>query len=156
MAIDLEFQNLELIYGTDISFDVRFGVKGTKDVVANAANTDFKYVVGPEALAEELQRLFDLTPLGSCIDDPSYGIDLDFIGMPLDPEVGAGLARVACLKALEHPSFASRFYVESLDVSWSPNTPNALTVEGALKLYGFEKIPLVRFGPYLLKYLLNT
>jgi phage baseplate assembly protein W len=150
-----DFQNLETIYGIDVSFDVLFGLKGTKDVQANEANTDFQYVSGPQALAQELQRLFDLTPLGSCIDDPDYGIDLDFIGTPLDPGVAAGLTRIACLWALNHPSFASRFRVDSLEVSWDPNVPNALSIDGTLQLYGFEEIPLVRFGPYVLKYLLN-
>jgi phage baseplate assembly protein W len=79
---------LEAIYGYDIGFD-----NGTGLVDADANATDFNTPMGPLALREELERLF-LTPLGSCIDDPTYGIDIDYlIGTQLDPRVSIGLAR---------------------------------------------------------------
>lgn len=144
---------LEQVYGIDLSFDAQFGLQGTKDVRANIVNTDFVYLSGPTALAEELQRLFDLTPKGSCIDDPTYGIDLDFIGTALDPKVVTGLAKTACLEALQHPSFQSRFRVAGLEVTWNASTPDALTVLGVLELSGFEGVEYARFGPYALRYL---
>lgn len=144
-------QVLQEIYGIDLSFDAQFGLQGTKDVLAG--DGDFAIVSGPMALAEELQRLFDLTPLGSCIDDPTYGIDLDFIGTAINPPVTCGLVKVAVLNALEHPSFAERFRVADLFVTWNPTSPNAVSVDGVLELYGFESIELVRFGPYALRFL---
>ena len=136
--------DLEITHGIDISFDTQFGLKGTKDVVAT--DSDFVYSFGAVALAEELQRLFDLTPRGSCVDDPEYGIDLDFIGTR-NGVAAAGLARIACLQALRHPSFASRFRVRKLDVIFSPDEPNALRINGVLQVFGFEGIELYRFGP---------
>jgi hypothetical protein len=148
-----EIEVLESVFGIDLFFDARFGVKGSKDVASNPEDTDYQYTAGPLALAEELQRLFDLTPLGSCIDDLSYGINLDFIGQPLDPKVACALARVEALRALTHPSFKSRFRVRRLETDWTPDTPNAILIGGILELYGFRNVPYVRFGPYALNYL---
>lgn len=146
-------RTLEERYGLDISFDAQFGLRGTKDVMANQNDTDYRYVAGPVALAEELQRLFDLTPKGSFIDDPGYGIDLDFIGQPNNVGALLILTKIACLNALKHPSFATRFRVAALDVAFDPNEPNALRVVGVLECYGFESVPYWRFGPYMLRYL---
>lgn len=141
--------HLESIYGIDIAFDARPGVRGTKDAVPNLADSDFAYVSGPGALAQELQRLFDLTPKGSCIDDPSYGIDWDMIGTPVDPRVTVALAKAAIYQALQHPSFAGRFRVAWLDVQWRQSEPNALRCLGILECFGFEGIEYVRFGPFV-------
>lgn len=146
-------RNLEQTFGIDLFFDSQFGVRGTKDVGENSTQTDFLYSSGPAALAEELRRLFDLTPRGSFIDDPEYGINWEFIGQPLDPRVAVGLTKIEVLRALEHPSFKSRFRVRWLDAKWKPNEPTVIRVGGLLELYGFEGVPYVRFGPYALNYL---
>lgn len=150
MSNDLQLR-LDAIYGLDIGFDVRFGVRGTKDAVVNAQGNDFEYVSGIAALAQELQRLFDLTPRGSFIDDPEYGVDLDFIGTQNDPRITVGLAKVAVLRALQHPSFADRFQVRSLEVTFNPQEDTALRVNGVLEVFGFEGVDLVRFGDYGLR-----
>lgn len=142
---------LETIHGIDISFSVRTGVQGSKDVLSTGA--DFRYSPSLVALCEELQRLFDLTPVGSFIDDPTYGIKWN-IGEALDPRVHVALTRLACLRALRHPSFISRFQVKRLDAWWDSESPNAIYVKGTLEVYGFENIQLLNFGPFALKYLL--
>ncbi|MCD8487904.1 MAG: hypothetical protein LRZ84_14500 [Desertifilum sp.] len=124
---------LESLFGIDIGFDLPTGkaaTQGTKDVIANVEDTDYKYVKGIVALSEELQRLFDLTPKGSFIDDPTYGIDWEFIGSPADPRAMCGITKVAVYQALNHPSFRERFRVKALDVRWKPETPNVLYVRG--------------------------
>lgn len=136
---------LENIYGIDLSFDAL----RIKDLPADP--TDFQYVSGVQCLAQELQRLFDLTPLGSCIDDPTYGIDWDFIGTPNDPRITVGLAKVAILRGLQHPSFDGRLKVRSLSVEFSPSEPNALRVSGVLDCYGFESVQLARFNAYVIR-----
>ncbi|MBD2019359.1 hypothetical protein H6F43_04070 [Leptolyngbya sp. FACHB-36] len=145
--------HLESIFGIDLAFDA--SLRGSKDVAANVDNTDFLYSPSIVSLKEEIERLFNLTPRGSFLDDPDYGLDLDWIGQPLNPQVAVGLAKVECLRALTHPDFATRFRVRDLAVRWNPTEPNALRIEGLLEVYGFEEVPLVRFGPYVLEYLLN-
>ena len=148
--------SLEEIYGIDLSFDLGFNFKGVKDVVANQGNNDFDYVAGPLALAQELQRMFDLSPKGSCLgdsEDLSYGIDWDFIGQPNNPEVMTGLVKVAVYQALQHPSFQARFRVAALDTYWQPESPNAISVTGILEVFGFEQIDYVRFGPFAIRYI---
>jgi hypothetical protein len=142
---------LETVHGIDLSFSVHTGVRGSKDVLYT--DSDFRYSPSLVALCEELQRLFDLTPIGSFIDDPTYGIDWN-IGEALDPRVHVALTRLACLRALQHPSFKSRLQVKKMDAWWDSNSPNAIFVKGTLEVYGFENIQFLNFGPYALKYLL--
>lgn len=137
-------------YGIDIAFDAQ----SCRDAVADDA--DFVYVDGVTALQEELERLFTVTPGGSFIDDGDYGINTDWIGTSQNPEVATTLARVEILRALEHPSFATRFQVRRLEVRWNPQIPNALSVSGVLECFGFEGVPLFSFGPYAIKYLLSN
>ncbi len=138
---------LEAIYGYDIGFD---NGTGLVDADANANGTDFNTPMGPLALREELERLF-LTPLGSCIDDPTYGIDIDYlIGTQLDPRVSIGLARLAVLNALSHPSFASRFRIAELEATWTPEYPNAIFIYGVLECFGFSGAAF-QFGPIALE-----
>ena len=151
---------IESIFGIDIAFDVTTGVQGTKDVLSNGAefpdaspSTDFRYVSGTVALAQELQRLFDLTPLGSLIDAPEYGIDWSFIGDRNDPRITIPLARVAIRRALEHPSFRDRFRVHSLRVWFDDGTPNALWCRGILEVFGFEGVQYAQWGPTALRWL---
>jgi hypothetical protein len=150
--------NLESTYGIDLAFDVITGVQGTKDVLDNRQfqadpSNDFRYTRGTEALAQELQRLFDLTPIGSLIDDPGYGIDWGFIGDRNDPTITIPLARVAIRKALEHPSFSSRFRVASLEVWFDVETPNALWSKGILECFGFSGVQHAQWGPLALRWL---
>ena len=145
---------LESTFGIDLAFDVATGVQGTKDVLENNSGDDFAYVGTTEALAQELQRLFDLTPVGSFIDDPTYGIDWGFIGDRNDPRITIPLARVAIMRALEHPSFASRFRVKRLDVWFEPQTPNALWCRGVLEVFGFDGVQLSQWGPVALRWLM--
>lgn len=152
---DIE-QRLLDIYGIDLSFDARPGVQGSKDVVANGAGDDFAYVPGPGALAQELQRLFDLTPVGSFIDDPTYGIDWSLIGTAIEPRVATALAKLAIVRALSHPSFEGRCRLTWVDVWWQPSEPNALRCVGVLQCFGFEGIEYVRFGPYVGQYWLRS
>ncbi|GEM_PF-7004385 len=145
-------QILESIHGIDLSFDARFGVQGSKDVVPNFAGNDFAYAAGPVSLAQELQRLFDLTPVGSFIDDPTYGINLHpFIGKRLNPPVAIALCKTEVLRALKHPHFLSRFRVRSLNVLWNPEVSRALEVRGVLEVYGFSNVAYVQFGPYMIR-----
>jgi hypothetical protein len=135
---------LEAIYGIDIGFDNDFQTNDATD-----ADTDLAYPVGPLALAQEIERLF-LTPKGSCIDDPSYGIDWEVIGTTLDPRVTLGMARLAALQALEHPSFTTRFRVAELVADWTPQTPGAIYIWGVLECFGFKGAAF-QFGPIALE-----
>ncbi|MEO0376645.1 MAG: hypothetical protein AAF329_18900 [Cyanobacteria bacterium P01_A01_bin.17] len=138
MAESLVEQRLLEIHGIDISFDA--ATVGPQDVIS--LETDFEYAEGLEALVQEVYRIF-ITPLGSLVDDPGYGIDLSMIGMANDPRVTIGLTRVAFLNALQHRSFENRFQVARLDVEFSQNQPNALTVTGFLEVFGYESaVPL--------------
>jgi hypothetical protein len=143
---------LEQIHGIDISFDVKTGVQGTKDV--RHTDRDFIYSPSIVALCEELQRLFDLTPKGSLIDDPDYGIDFSFIGQQLDPRVTSALVRLAVLQTLQHSGFRDRFRVNSVDAYWQSEDPNVIRVVGTLEVYGYEDVGLLSFGPYALNNLL--
>lgn len=135
---------LEAIYGVDIGFDNDPGLND-----ASEGDQDFAYPLGPLALKEELERLF-LTPKGSCIDDPSYGIDWEVIGTTFDPRVTLGMTRLAVLQALEHPSFAKRFQVAELVTDWTPQTPGAVYVWGVLECFGFQGAAF-QFGPVALE-----
>ena len=147
--MDIEFDtHLESIHGIDIAF-----VNG--DVIANRDNNDFEYAPHIVSLQQELQRLFDRTPVGSCLGDETdlaYGIDWDFVGTALDPVVSLALAKTAILQGLQHSSFKDRFEVQDLDVTWDPANPNALSVAGILGVFGFEGIELARFGPWVINY----
>lgn len=145
MAIQ-QTELLEAIYGIDIAYDNSLRVK---DVVGIEGGGDFLYRSGPIALQEELERLFE-TPKGSCVDDPSYGVDWDFIGMAQDPRVTIGLARFAALDALEHPDFSSRFRVSELEATWRPETPDAIYIYGVLECFGFDGVAFA-FGPIALQ-----
>lgn len=140
---------LETIYGIDLSFDVRTGVQGSKDVVVNGQGNDFAYVSGVVALAQELQRLFDLTEPGSFVDDSGYGIEWP-IGQSNDPRVTIALTKLAIVRAMGHPSFVGRCKLRYLDVQFSPQEPNALRVGGIVQCVGFEGSPLMSFD-YLLR-----
>jgi hypothetical protein len=105
-----------------------------KDCDERRDRRDIRYTDGAYQLAEELRRLFDFTPKGSLIDDPTYGVDFGFLGTTQDPKVAIALAKLACYNALLHPSFRDRFTIKSLDVQWYPSTPNALYVVGNLEL----------------------
>ncbi|MBT9159555.1 MAG: hypothetical protein DDT26_00814 [Dehalococcoidia bacterium] len=129
-------QLLRSIFGIDISFDHA----NQRDVRSNQLGHDFEYVTADQALAEELYRLFDLTPVGSFFDDPSYGLDWEWIGRPADPRVMVALTKLAVKRALTHPSFRDRFRVLRLDVSWSVDEPTAIFVKGVLGLFGFEAL----------------
>lgn len=136
----------ELTHGTDLAYDG--DLFGLQDVLTASTDVDFAYSVGVQALKEEIERLF-LTPKGSCVDDPTYGIDLNLVGTAItDLRVTIGMARVAVLDALEHPSFATRFRVASLDVDWAPSTPNALWIIGRLEVFNAG---VLEFGPYSLE-----
>lgn len=136
-------------YGIDIGFDTQH----CRDAIAG--ETDFEYVEGLVALQEELERLFTITPQGSFIDDPEYGLKMDWIGTSPDPEVATTLARVEIQRALEHPSFATRLSLQYLEVSWDALEPNVLRVNGTIECFGFEGVDLFSFGPYALQYLLS-
>ncbi|MBT9316280.1 hypothetical protein [Leptothoe spongobia] len=128
-------QRLEEIHGLDLAFDA--ATNGPQDVLF--LETDFEYATGLNALVQEIYRIF-LTPLGSLVDDPGYGIDLSMIGQANDPRITIGLTRVAFLNALQHSSFQNRFTVAQLDVEYSQNQPNALSVTGRLEVNGFEEL----------------
>jgi hypothetical protein len=137
---------LEVIYGADLGYD---NDPRLSDVVENDG-ADFQYPPpGPLVLAEELERLF-ITPRGSLVDNPTYGIDWEVIGTNLDPRVTLGMTRLAVLNALEHPSFASRFRVADLRTDWTPSTPNAVYVWGVLECFGFSGAAF-QFGPIALE-----
>lgn len=133
-------QRLEDIYGIDLWFD-----SAAKDVAENELQTGFKIASGITALAQELQRLFDLTPRGAFLDDLSYGINWP-IGEPIhDPRVMIGRVQILVLRALQHPSFKGRLIVRDIRVVWSPQTPTTIFVRGILQVFGYED--LVKFGP---------
>ena len=140
-------QRLEELFGLDIGFDAE--ILGTQDATEANSATDLQYPNGAIALKEEIERVF-LTPKGSFVDDPTYGIDLDVIGTQVDSRVTTGLARIAVLDALEHPSFANRFRVAELEVIWAPEVPNALSIFGVLEVFGFEGA-FWEFGPVALE-----
>lgn len=125
---------IESLFGSDISFDAS---PGLTDALANTQGTDLAYQVGVLALREEIERLF-MTPKGSLVDDPTYGIDWGLIGTNFDPRVSLGMARLAALNALQHPSFRTRFRVRQLETDWSFQTPNAIYVYGVLEVFGFR------------------
>lgn len=136
---------LETVYGIDLSFDAHFGRRGTKDVVANGP--DLAWTFGPAALAQELQRLFDLTPRGAFVDDVGYGIDWSAIGSRgLKPAIA--ITKLEVIRALQHPSFRDRCKLIYLDVFWRPETPTAIWINGVIELRGFADVPQVQFGPY--------
>ncbi len=142
-------RSLEIRYGIDLAFDTQ----KCRDVEVDGL--DFAYARSVECLQEELERLFSLTPQGSFIDDPDYGVNIDWIGTSPNPDVAVTLARVEIQRALEHPSFSTRMQVKSLEVSWQPTEPNALRVTGTIECFGFEGFPIFSFGPYALRYLLD-
>jgi hypothetical protein len=148
MSNNLE-KSLRDRYGIDIGFDTQH----CRDVVTDDA--DFQYAEGLVALQEELERLFTITPQGSFVDDPEYGLNTDWIGTSPNPEVATTLARVEIQRALEHPSFASRMQLRGLEVAWDSTQPNVLTANGVIECFGFEGVDLFSFGPYALQYLLN-
>jgi hypothetical protein len=135
-------ERLESIYGIDLFFD-----QGTKDVPENESETNFQYVSGPQALAQELQRMFDLTPRGAFLDDLTYGIDWPIGETIVDPRVMIGRVQILVLQALRHPSFNDRFKVRDVKCGWTPKHPTAIYVQGILQLFGYEDA-LVRFGPF--------
>jgi len=137
---------IESLFGSDVSFDAS---PGLTDVLPNAQNTDFLYQEGVLALREEIERLF-MTPRGSFVDDPTYGIDWQLIGTNFDPRVSLGMARLAALNALRHPSFRTRFRVRQLETDWSFQTPNAIYVYGVLEVFGFRGAAF-QFGPIALE-----
>lgn len=137
---------LEETFGLDLGFDATLGAQ---DVVEAISGADYNYQQGPIALKEEIERLF-ITPKGSCVDDPTYGIDLSMIGETIFPPVTCGMVRVAVLDALEHPSFRGRFQVEELEVGWSPDSPGAVVVYGVLGVFGFAGV-FWQFGPVALQ-----
>lgn len=142
MANTLE-RRLEETFGADISFDPS---QGEQDVVEEFNGADYNYRIGPLAIKEEIERLF-ITPKGSFVDDPTYGIDLrELIGQQLDPRVVVGLVRFEVKRALEHPSFATRFRVRQLQAVWLPSSPNAVYVLGVIEIFGFEGA-FWQFGP---------
>jgi hypothetical protein len=137
---------LEIIYGDDIAYDndPRSGD------VTEGEDPDFVYPPpGPLVLKEEIERLF-LTPKGSLVDDPTYGVDWEVIGTAFDPRISLGMTRLAALNALQHPSFASRFRVAELETDWTPETPNAIYVWGVLECFGFSGAAF-QFGPIALE-----
>lgn len=123
------------IHGSDIAFDA--ATNGPQDVIVS--ETDFEYADAVEALIDEIYRIF-ITPVGSFVDDPTYGIDLSMLGMANDLRVTIGLTRVAFLNALQHRSFQGRFTVARLDVEYDQNQPNALSVTGLLEVAGYDAI----------------
>lgn len=140
-------QRLEETFGLDIGFDGE--ILGTQDATENERSAaDLQYQQGPIALKEEIERLF-ITPKGSCVDDLTYGIDLDQVGTQIDPRITTGLVRLAVLDGLEHPSFSGRFRVAELEVIWTPNAPNAISIWGVLEVFGFEG-DFWQFGPVAL------
>ena len=140
-------QHLEERFGLDIGFDAE--ILGTQDVTEANSATDFQYPDGAIALKEEIERVF-ITPKGAFVDDPTYGIDLDVIGTQVDPRVTTGLARIAVLDALEHPSFADRFRVAELEVIWAPEIAFGISIFGVLEVFGFEGA-FWEFGPIALE-----
>lgn len=141
-------QTLEETFGLDIGFDGE--ILGTQSVEEDEiSGADLNYQLGPAALKEEIERLF-ITPKGSCVDDLTYGIDLDIVGTQIDPRVTTGLCKLAVLDALEHPSFADRFRVTELEVIWTPNAPNAISIWGVIEVFGFEGL-FWQFGPVALE-----
>lgn len=137
------------VFGIDLAFEVSTGAQGRKDAVETRSGDGLEAVGGPQALAQELQRLFDLTPVASFPDDLGYGIDWSFLGTAINPPVTCALARVAVLKALQHPSFQSRFKVEWVGANWYPHSPDAIYITAVLELFGYEGLGLVRIGPYI-------
>lgn len=136
-------QRLEETFGTDIGFDA---TQGEQDVTEEFNGADYNYQIGPQAIREEIERLF-ITPQGSLVDDPDYGIDLAaIIGQQLDPRVMVGLVRFEVKRALEHPSFRTRFRVKQLQAVWLPSAPNAVYVLGVIEIFGFEGA-FWQFGP---------
>lgn len=135
-------QLLRNIYGIDIGFDH----VETKDTRTNQMGDDFEYVGEEQALAEELYRLFDLTPKGSFFDDPSYGVDWEWIGRPVELPVMLTLTKLEVMRALKHPSFRDRFKVLRLDCVWTAEQPNAIYLRGILGLFGFEALDAFEFS----------
>jgi hypothetical protein len=84
-------ERLEETFGLDMGFDATLG---QQEVVEAISGADYNYQQGPLALKEEIERLF-ITPKGSLVDDPTYGIDLDIVGDLLIPPIAIGMARVA-------------------------------------------------------------
>lgn len=148
MSNNLE-KSLRDRYGIDIGFDAGH----CRDVVVG--EHDFEYVEGLVTLQEELERLFSITPQGSFVDDPDYGLNMDWIGTSVNPEVATTLARVEIQRALEHPSFATRMQLKGLEVAWNSTEPNVLRITGTIECFGFEGVDLFSFGPYALQYLLT-
>jgi phage baseplate assembly protein W len=141
-------EHLLNIYGLDLSFDPTPGIQ---EVRSDAES--FLWVAGPTALAEEIQRLFNLTDKGSFVDDPSYGIDLrDLIGTAMDPRILINIVRLRVIEALEHPSFRSRCEVGEVRTWWESEASGAIMVEGSVRCYGFEDLDWLGFGPYALTY----
>lgn len=138
---------IEAIYGADLGYD---NSPRVADVAEQQEGGDFQYPdPGPLVLKEEIERLF-ITPKGSLVDDPTYGIDWEVIGTALDPRVTLGMTRLAVLNALEHPSFTSRFRVAELETDWTPETPNAIYIYGVLECFGFSGAAF-QFGPIALE-----
>jgi hypothetical protein len=137
---------IESIFGSDIAFDAS---PGLTDAIASSTETDLAYRVGVLSLREEIERLF-MTPKGSFVDDPTYGIDWGLIGTNFDPRVSLGMARLAALNALQHPSFNTRFRVRQLETDYSFQTPNAIYVYGLLEVFGFSGAAF-QFGPIALQ-----
>ena len=135
-------RRLENIYGIDLFFDDR-----TRDVLEDESETNFRYVSGPQALAQELQRMFDLTPRGAIVDDLAYGIDWPIGEAITDPRVMVARVQILVLHALKHSSFKDRFKVRDVQCGWTPKYPTTVYVKGILQIFGYES-ELVKFGPF--------
>lgn len=143
-------EKLQNIYGVDLSFDSTIGIQ---EVEVDEEIGDFRYVSGPAALVQEIERLFALTDEGSFVEDPSYGLNLrQLIGTAMDPRILVNLVRLRVIRALEHPSFRSRFEVGNVEAVWSSAEPGTIRVTGVIRCFGFEDLDWVSFGPFSLAY----
>lgn len=134
------------VYGLDIAFDLGFQPSSRKDIFESPDGDDVATIMGEAALAQELQRMFDLTPIGSFVDDPSYGCDWGVIGTSMmNVQIAIATTRIGVLRALSHPSFKERFKVRSLVCTWNPSEPGTIRVNGVLRLLG-QNTGLYSFG----------
>lgn len=128
----------ELLYGIDLDHDGSFAPDAIRDVASTEAG-DPQWLSGLIVLQQELERLFHLTPKGSLVDDPTYGINWP-IGEPiLDVQAKVGLVQSAVGEALRHPSFRERFSVRACRGFWLPSTPTSIYVIIELELFHFQE-----------------
>jgi len=134
----MPLDRIEEIQGLDLNFNGRVG--DLADIV------DFGDISGGETVRQEVERLFNFTPLGCFHDDPTYGIDLNrLIGTSLPPRTRVGIVVAEVQRALEHPSFVPRFRVASVNGLWLPQQPQVVQIFGALQVFGAERPNLFGF-----------